>query len=81
MAHAVAYVLFALRAIKSAMGCPSYWPNTLLASLMFTLFALGVAQFQQRPLARLLLWGPMVVVPLLFTVLLPIARPSGAGVG
>lgn len=48
VAHGVAYVLFALR------GQVSDWlsvvlGNTLLA-LMFALFALGVARFQQRPL-------------------------------
>lgn len=69
VAHAVAYVLFALRG-QISDGLSIVLANTLLA-FMFTLFALGVAQFQQRPLARLLLWGPMVVVPLLFTVLLP----------
>lgn len=69
IAHAVAYVLFALRG-QISDGLSIVLANTLLA-FMFTLFALGMAQFQQRPLAPLLLWGPMVVVPLLFTVLLP----------
>lgn len=67
--HAIAYVLFALRG-QINDGLSIVLANTLLA-FMFILFALGVARFQQRPLAPLLLWGPMVVVPLLFTVLLP----------
>ncbi len=69
VAHGVAYTLFALR------GQISDWlsivlGNTLLA-LMFALFTIAVARFQQRQLPPALVWWAVLLVPPLFTALLP----------
>ncbi|MFW9594277.1 MAG: diguanylate cyclase [Macromonas sp.] len=69
VAHGVAYTLFALR------GQISDWlsvvlGNSLLA-LMFALFAVAVARFQQRQLPAVLVWWAVLLVPSLFAVLLP----------
>ncbi len=69
VAHAGAYILFALRGqISDVLSI--VLANTLVG-LTFALFFLGVAQFQQRRLPFLWLWGPVAIVPLLFSFLLP----------
>lgn len=80
VAHGVAYVLFALR------GQVSDWlsvvlGNTLLA-LMFALFAVAVARFQQRPLHHAWLWGPMLLITLVTALLMHhSAAPRVVGAG
>ncbi|GAB3365660.1 MULTISPECIES: GGDEF domain-containing protein [Giesbergeria] len=69
VAHAGAYILFALRGqISDVLSI--VLANTLLA-ITFSLFVLGVARFQECRLSPLRLWWPVAVVPLLFTLLLP----------
>ena len=59
-AHTLAFILTALHA---QVG--DFWPitlgNTLLATT-FTLFAAGLAEFQQRHLPRWLIWVPIPIV-------------------
>ncbi len=69
VAHAGAYILFALRGqISDVLSI--VLANTLLA-ITFSLFVSGVARLQERHLPLWLVWWPLAVVPPLFTVLLP----------
>ena len=69
VAHAGAHILFGLRGqISDVLSI--VLANTLLA-ITFSLFVSGVARFQGRNLPLWLVWCPVLVVPALFTVLLP----------
>lgn len=67
-AHSVAYVLLGLR------GQVSDWLSVVLAnsllSLHFALFTAGVYQFQQRQAQRWLVWSPVPLAFVLFSLLL-----------
>ena len=67
-AHTVAYVLYGLR------GQAPDWASVLLANTLlgayFALILEGLFQFQQRVPNRALIWGPVLVLPLLLVVLL-----------
>ncbi len=75
-AQTLTYLLFALR------GQISDWFSVVLANTLlvatFALFAEGLCEFQQRPARRWLIWGPVLAMPLLVTLLLnhPQARPQ-----
>ncbi len=68
LAHTMAYLLFAMR------GQISDWLSVVLGNVLlssvFALFAEGVFQFQRRRPPRWLLWSPVFLVPVLFSVLL-----------
>jgi diguanylate cyclase (GGDEF)-like protein len=80
VAHGVAYVLFALRGQIS--GWLSVVLGNVLLAIMFVLFMVGVARFQQRRLPAVLGWGPVVAMALLCAALLPYsAAPRVVGAG
>ena len=65
-AQALAYLLFALR------GQVSDWLSVVLANTLlvttFALFTEGLCEFQQRPLRRRFIWGPVALMLLLVVV-------------
>lgn len=67
-AQTLTYLLFALR------GEISDWLSVVLANTLlvttFALFAEGLCEFQQRPARRWLIWGPVVAMLLLVTLLM-----------
>ncbi|MBX9958724.1 MAG: GGDEF domain-containing protein [Burkholderiaceae bacterium] len=66
--HTVAYTLYGLR------GVAPDWASVLLANTLlaayFALILEGLFQFQQRMPSRALIWGPVLLLPLLLTALL-----------
>ncbi|MFN4350911.1 MAG: diguanylate cyclase [Hylemonella sp.] len=67
-AQMLTYLLFALR------GQISDWLSVVLANTLlvatFALFAEGLCEFQKRPARRWLIWGPVLAMPLLVTLLM-----------
>ncbi len=67
-AHTVAYALYGLR------GMVPDWASVLLANTLlavyFALILEGLFQFQQRVPNRVLIWGPVLLLPLLLAALL-----------
>ncbi|MCZ8252796.1 MAG: GGDEF domain-containing protein [Hylemonella sp.] len=66
--HTLAYTLYGLR------GQVPDWASVLLANTLlaayFALILEGLFQFQQRVPSRLLIWGPVLLLPLLLAMLL-----------
>lgn len=68
MTHALAYLLFMVRGMVSDVL--SIVLANILLSMTFALFTQGIAQFQERRLPRLLTWGPVLAVAVLFSILI-----------
>jgi diguanylate cyclase (GGDEF)-like protein len=66
-AHTVAYALLGLRGLVPDWASVQL-ANTLLAAY-FALILEGLFQFQQRVPNRALIWGPVLILPLLLTAL------------
>ncbi|WP_125260888.1 diguanylate cyclase [Dickeya lacustris] len=66
--HGIAYILYALRGhIPNAI---SIIPSNTLVALAYSLLLLSVTTFQQRPVPRLLLWGPVAFAAAFFSIML-----------